>query len=68
MSPDVAGAAQAAGVSAEVPGSVRPAYGELLRLNLFDDTLFMGVVERIEPTFSGGYSISGRLSAWRWAQ
>ncbi len=46
----------------DAPLAVRPAYGELLRLNLFDDTLFMGVVERIEPTFSGGYSISGRLS------
>ena len=60
-SPDVAVAARAAGVSAEAPRSGRPAYGELLRLNLFDDTLFTGVVERMEPTFSGGYAISGRL-------
>ena len=61
-SPDVAVAARAAGVSAEAPGSVRPAYGELLSLNLFDDTVFTGVVERMEPTFSGGYAVSGRLA------
>ena len=60
-SSDVAVAARAGGTSAEAPRSVRPAYGELLRLNLFDDTAFTGVVERIEPTFSGGYAISGRL-------
>jgi hypothetical protein len=60
-SSDVAVAARAGGASAGAPRSVRPAYGELLRLNLFDDTAFTGVVERIEPTFSGGYAISGRL-------
>lgn len=32
-----------------------------LRLNLFDDASFTGVVERVAPTFSGGYSLSGRL-------
>ena len=60
-SPDVAIAARAATVSAEASRSVGPAYGELLRLNLFDDTVFTGMVERIEPTFSGGYAVSGRL-------
>ena len=65
-SSDVAVAARAAGVSAEAPRSVGPAYGELLRLNLFDDTVFTGVVERIEPTFSGGYAVSGRLVGVEW--
>ncbi len=65
-SSDVAVAARAAGVPAEAPRSVRPAYGELLRLNLFDDTVFTGVVERIEPTFSGGYAMSGRLVGVEW--
>ena len=65
-SPDVAVAARAAGVSAEAPRSGRPSYGELLRLNLFDDTAFTGVVERIEPTFSGGYAVSGRLVGVEW--
>ena len=65
-SPDVAVAARAAGVSAEAPRWGRPAYGELLSLNLFDDTLFTGVVERIEPTFSGGHVLSGRLVGVEW--
>ena len=34
----------------------------LLTLNLFDDTVVTGVVERTSPTFSGGYSVSGRLA------
>ena len=34
----------------------------LLRLNLFDDTSFTGLVERTAPTHSGGYSLSGRLA------
>ena len=62
-SSNVAVAARAAGVSAEAPRSGRPAYGELLSLNLFDDTVFTGVVERMEPTFSGGYAVSGRLAS-----
>ena len=33
-----------------------------LTLNLFDDTVFDGLVERSEPTFSGGYALSGRLA------
>ena len=32
-----------------------------LTLNLFDDTVVTGVVEWTDPTFSGGYSLSGRL-------
>ena len=35
--------------------------GTTLTLNLFDDTVVTGIVEWTEPTFSGGYSISGRL-------
>ena len=33
-----------------------------LTLNLFDDAVFDGIVERSEPTFSGGYALSGRLA------
>lgn len=32
-----------------------------LTLNLFHDTVVTGVVEWTDPTFSGGYSLSGRL-------
>ena len=32
-----------------------------LTLNLFEDVIVTGMVERTAPTFSGGYSISGRL-------
>ena len=34
----------------------------VLRLNLFDDASFTGLVERTAPTFSGGYSLSGQLA------
>ena len=33
-----------------------------LTLNLFDDAVFTGIVERTAPTFSGGYAVSGRLA------
>ena len=32
-----------------------------LTLNLFEDVVVTGIVERTEPTYSGGYSVSGRL-------
>ena len=38
-----------------------PAADEILTLNLFEDAVFTGIVKRTAPTFSGGYSISGRL-------
>ena len=38
-----------------------PAPGTTLTLNLFDDTVVTSIVEWTEPTFSGGYSVSGRL-------
>ena len=38
-----------------------PAPDATLTLNLFEDVVFTGIVERTAPTFSGGYSISGRL-------
>ena len=38
-----------------------PASDRTLTLNLFEDVVFTGIVERTAPTFSGGYSISGRL-------
>ena len=33
-----------------------------LRLNLFDDVVLMGIIERWTPTYSGGYALSGRLA------
>ena len=30
-------------------------------MNLFEDIVLTGIVEHTAPTFSGGYSISGRL-------
>ena len=44
--------------TAAVPAA--PAGG--LRLNLFDDASFTVLVDRTAPTFSGGYSLSGRLA------
>ena len=38
-----------------------PAPGTLLTLNLFDDVVVTGMVERTAPTFSGGYSVAGHL-------
>ena len=34
----------------------------VLTLNLFDDAVFTGLVERTAPTFSGGQALSGRLT------
>ena len=34
----------------------------VLRLNLFDDASFTGLVESVVPTYSGGYSLSGPLA------
>ena len=34
----------------------------MLRLNLFEDASFTGLVETVAPTFSGGYSLSGPLA------
>ena len=53
LSPPVDGAA---GVTAPAAST------GTLGLNLFDDVSFTGVVERVAPTFSGGYSLSGRLA------
>ena len=39
-----------------------PAPDATLTLNLFRDVVFTGIVEWTAPTFSGGYSISGRLA------
>ena len=33
-----------------------------LTLNLFEDAVFTGLIEQREPTFSGGYSLSGGLA------
>ena len=34
----------------------------ILHLNLFDDATFVGIVDSTAPTFSGGYSLSGRMA------
>ena len=34
----------------------------VLTLNLFEDAVFTGLVERTAPTFSGGQALSGRLA------
>ena len=39
-----------------------PAPDATLTLNLFQDVVFTGIVEWTAPTFSGGYSLSGRLA------
>ena len=33
-----------------------------LTLNLFDNAVFTGLIERVAPTFSGGRALSGRLA------
>ena len=38
----------------------------VLRLNLFDDAVFTGIVERTAPTFSGGHVLSGQLLGIEW--
>jgi hypothetical protein len=39
-----------------------PEPGATLLLNLFDDVAVTGIVEWTDATFSGGYSVSGRLA------
>ena len=36
--------------------------GTALRLNLFDDVVLTGIIERRTPTFSGGFALSGYLA------
>lgn len=50
----------AGAVDALAPGAAAPT--GVLRLNLFDDASFTGLVESVAPTFSGGYSLSGPLA------
>ena len=40
----------------------RAATSATLTLNLFEDTSYDAIVERTEPTFSGGYSVSARIA------
>lgn len=49
-----------AGAAPGAAGAVAPS--GVLRLNLFDDASFTGLVERVAPTFSGGYALSGPLA------
>ena len=51
-----------ADTAAAVPGRAEAAPSGVLTLNLFDDASFTGLVERVAPTFSGGYSLSGPLA------
>ena len=39
-----------------------PAGRALVRLNLFDDVVVSAVLDRLAPTFSGGYALSGRVA------
>ena len=48
--------AEAKGSAVDGPASFR------LPLNLFDDASVIGIVEHSAPTFSGGYSLSGRIA------
>ena len=62
LSPSAAERSPRAGsppAAALTSGQLEP--GGELRLNLFEDTVFTGIVERTAPTFSGGKSLSGRL-------
>ena len=39
----------------------QPEPGATLTLNLFDDTVVTGLIERTRPAFSGGYSLAGHI-------
>ncbi len=52
--PDTAARAATAGIEIAPRG--------VLTLNLFEDAVFTGLVERTAPTFSGGRALSGRLA------
>ena len=43
-------------------GARRAGMPAALTLNLFDDVVFTGIIERTASTFSGGYAVSGRLA------
>ena len=49
-------------VDAGVAAAAAAAPSGVLTLNLFDDASFTGLVESVAPTFSGGYSLAGRLA------
>ena len=51
-------------VSVDIGRLAHAADGEstALRLNLFDDLVLTGIIERWTPTYSGGYALSGRLA------
>ncbi len=51
-----------ADTAAAVPAGAAAAPSGVLTLNLFDDASFTGLVESVAPTFSGGYSLAGRLA------
>ena len=52
--------------SAAALPSAPPAPLGVLRLNLFDDAVFTGIVERTAQTFSGGHVLSGQLLGIEW--
>ena len=37
------------------------AMGTTVHVNLFDDTVVTGIIERTSSTFSGGYALTGRI-------
>ena len=51
-------------VSVDIGSLARAAAGgsNTLRLNLFDDMVLIGIIERRTPTYSGGYALSARLA------
>ena len=51
-------------VSVDIQSLARVSRGgnTALRLNLFDDVVLMGIIERRTSTYSGGYALSGRLA------
>ena len=55
LAPPADAAAPGAPAAAAAPSGV-------LRLNLFADASFTGLVQTVAPTFSGGYSLSGQLA------
>lgn len=51
-----------AGMLDRARAAVRRAESATLVLNLFEDAAFQAIIESEAPTFSGGYSLSGRLA------
>ena len=53
-------------VSPRDPVTGKPAKPQTLALNLFDDVVFTGIVEHVEPTSSGDMRCGATSMAWSW--